>query len=600
MSCDDAGALISARLDGALDATGAAVLDDHLSSCGACPAYAAQLERIRGHLRSKDDGDAPDVVAAVLAEVAGRPPLGGRDWLRVAAVFVAFALAGAVFIGLARRTPPQVAAADIPALVLEAQRLVPSLTAGIDVIERGWHPDVPERRYTGSVAYRAPEMLTLTLADATAYPNAAWVPNDTELIFAEGDFWSAGPAPCPAELQPGCTPPDPRAMAVTGLEPFPDAFPLPLDLIVPVRSFTRAAAPELLGVQEIEGRAAIVVAVTAGQVDPLLRALRHAGNWREVHPTDRVELWLDRTALVPLAMAVYPADDPDRSLWAARNGYAGDDPAVPVLEVRWRDVQIGAGDVPLRPIPADAAVADAGFRPAADVAGPEPGRLPAGLEPHRTGTVRGGGPEVSVRSWSDGRAWVKVVSTTAWPGGRLFGDLGDAVKVISLGEGTAYLNGDGTRVAIHAPGLDVMVTGSVGTAALLDVAGSLRVPGIEVPDAWAEAATATLADAAAAVPGLPVPATPEGFGEPAVRVAGGVAALTYTGPGIRSFTVAASPGELSPPLEAEVRAVDVRGIRGRYTPGRGTLEWVEDGVAVSITSPALSLAELLAIAASMG
>jgi hypothetical protein len=42
--------------------------------------------------------------------------------------------------------------------------------------------------------------------------------------------------------------------------------------------------------------------------------------------------------------------------------------------------------------------------------------------------------------------------------------------------------------------------------------------------------------------------------------------------------------------------VAVRGTAGRYSHGRGQLDWMEDGVARSLRSPTLALGELLAVA----
>ena len=71
---------------------------------------------------------------------------------------------------------------------------------------------------------------------------------------------------------------------------------------------------------------------------------------------------------------------------------------------------------------------------------------------HLAGTVSTpGGPPVGVRSWSDGRAWLTVRATGAWPGGRLFGDLGLDVRPLDLGTaGVGYASSDGRRIGLHA------------------------------------------------------------------------------------------------------------------------------------------------------
>jgi hypothetical protein len=61
---------------------------------------------------------------------------------------------------------------------------------------------------------------------------------------------------------------------------------------------------------------------------------------------------------------------------------------------------------------------------------------------------------------------------------------------------------------------------------------------------------------------------------------------------------------LPPPLEAEVVAVAVRGVTGRYSPIRGELEWVEDGIyrslgGSSLAGSPLDLEGLLSVARSL-
>ena len=231
-----------------------------------------------------------------------------------------------------------------------------------------------------------------------------------------------------------------------------------------------------------------------------------------------------------------------------------------------------------------------------------PAWLPAGFRPYRTG-MAGGAPRRRrwpCATWTDGRAWVKVRATRNWPGGRLFGDLGELVRPAGLGAGVAYWSEDGTRVAVHGQGLDLLVTGSVGEADLARVAASLPVAGRPVPAGWAEAATSTLPEAVAADPGLRRPRDLRGFAPPAVRVDGRTVTLAYAGPGSRGFLLVQAPGDrLAPPLDDDPAGVRVRGTDGRWSPGRGELEWVEGHRTLTLRSTTLPLEELLAIAASL-
>jgi hypothetical protein len=376
------------------------------------------------------------------------------------------------------------------------------------------------------------------------------------------------------------------------------------------------------------------VAATAAQVAPLLSALvpagsgqpATAGNLRALHPADRVELWLDETALVPLALRVSAAATGERRAWAAAHGYR-DRPGQVVLELSLSRVAVNRPLAPsaFPPPPPGAPAEDGGFRdgepggfgtqpspgpapgrpgaPAspAEPAPPEPAWLPPGFRPYRAGVAGGAqGPAVVVRTWTDGRAWVKVRATRDWPGGRLFGDLGELVRPAGLGAGVAYWSEDGTRVAVHGAGVDLLVTGSLSGPDLARVAASLPVAGRPVPAGWAEAATSTLAEAAAADPGLRRPRGLAGFAPPAVRVDGRTVTLAYAGPGDRGFLLVQAPGDrLAPPLDDDPAGVPVRGTAGRWSRNRGELEWVEGGRALTLRSATLSLEELLAIAASL-
>ena len=596
MNGDDLRLMLSRYFDHELGPEEKAEVEKVLAANPEARRYLDQLGAFRRELRY-EPAESPDVTQAVMAAVTYKPENQRSMARRVAAALAAGMVSGAVFVGLALRQPAPIAAAEIPEQVLAAQNEVTSLTARLELVERGWHPQVPERIFSGHIAYSAPESLWVEIGDETAYPSDDWTPNHSTLVVKEGMSWSRFVAPCPTEALPECTDPRPRTQVTVGREPFPDAAPAPLDLIVPVSGFSRAGEPNLVGRTSLDGRRAVGVEVTAAQAAALLQGLT-AGNMRQVHPTDRVELWLDEEALVPLAISVYPSPSQDRALWAVRHGY-NDDPQTPILEARWTEVRLGNDLSAFPEPPVDHPGADAGFRegmpPLLDTLDLQ---LPTGVVPHRTGTVVGGpGPEVNVASWSDGRAWVKMRWTEQWEGDRLFGDMGPLVRQVPLGVGVAYLNEQGDRVAIHSDEIDLVVTGSFATDVLLSFALGLGIEGITVPDHWVEAATATIEQASEEVPALVVPVGLEGFAEPAVRVAPGLATLAYAGPGNRAFQLTvANQSQLSPPLEADVRGVTVRGLDGRYSPGRGVLEWVEREGTITLASTTLSLDELVNIA----
>ena len=658
MDHDTTRRLLSLDLDGELDAARSAEVEDHLAGCPSCAAFADRLVAIRRALRD-DVEPGPDVRAGVLAAIGsatateargpavtpGGPrelqvvghrvehpsetssvPLAGetvvvartgwdrgarvaRRWLPVAACFAVGLLLGSVLVGGWRSTPSP-AAAQVPEHVAAAQFEVTSLSATISITERGWNAQVPERSFVGTIDYQAPEALALHLVDETAYPSAEWVANDVDLVRRDLQWWARGPRDCPSTAQPGCTSVDPRLEVIDHLAPYDDGAAVPLDLVVPVRSFLRASEPTGLGERTIGGRDAVGVEVSAAQVAPLLDGLRPAGNLRQFFPSDVVSLWLDAGSWTPVRIEVRASDDPDRRTWAVNRGYV-DQPGDEVLLVSVDDATVGAGVASerLQPAPDGGVRRDAGFLGGGDGDGSDgirievdPASLPDGLEPSTTGVVGADTDRpVAIQTWAGGRGWVKVASTTGWDGTRLFGDLGSPVRRRALADGSiVYASLDGTRQAVHTDGIDVVVTGSVDEAALVRVVEGLDVAGEAVPGDWDEAATETLGSAADLLPGLLVPAAGSGFEDAAVRADGNVVTQGYAGAGGRGFVVVEAPGErLPPPLDMDVAGVVVRGVDGRYSAARGELEWVEADRVHRIASSTLTRAELVAVADAM-
>ena len=600
VSCEIAHERLSASFDGALDAEQQAELDEHVAGCPACAAHLGRLTQLRRAVRYEVVADVPDVAPAVVAAVSARRRGQWPAWVSVVAALLVGIVAGAAFIGLDIRESAQVRA-DVPERVVAAQAQVTALRARVTIVERGWHADVPERRYGGQLVYRAPESLLVTLDDRTAYADQRWVPNDVVAV-ADGDtWWSRGPAACPSETLPDCAERTPRLQVVTGREPFRAATPVPLDLVVPVRSFALAAAPEWLGRSRVAGRDAVGVVTTAAQIAPLLDGLRQAGTLREVHASDRVEVWLDEQVLVPLKLTVRAADSPERALWASRHGH-DDHAGGAVLDISLNHVDLN-GTIPddafPRP-PEDAEARDAGFvdQPRERVDVPEPGWLPDGMTAHRAGIARGSAaaPVVAVASWSDGIAWVKVRATRDWNGQQLLGQLGDTVRRVELPSGVAYVGDGGRAVAVHGSALDVVVEGSLPERALLRIAGSLGMSGQPVPGSWPEAGTVSIEKVREEY-GVLVPPELEGFAPAAARVVDGTVIISVTGPGARGFVLTQTrDGALAPPLDPDVQGLEVRGVAGRYTASLGELEWVEGGYAVSLRSDTLTVDELVAIA----
>ena len=578
MRCEEIRAILSAALDGEAAPEDAATARRHLPGCAECRAHVEAWERVRRELAVADAP--PDLVGDVLGRIDQRPARRSavRRALPLVAAAVAGLVVGATLVSARPGRGPELVGADIPRRVLAAQTRLDRLGARVEIVERGWHPSVPVRHYTGTLSYRAPETIALRLRDRTRYPSGRWLPNHVDVVVDGATWWARGPAPCPTEAQPRCTPNEPRVRVVTGREPFADDLPAPLDLVLPASGFAIGDdALVLEGSRRFDGRSATGVVTTAAQIGALLDFLRLAGNWRPIAPTADVTLWLDTETLVPVGVD------------------AGSAPGGPALQLRLLDLAPSVPPFDSAPPPAPV-VRDAGFRDGAAPAA-RPGWLPAGMRPHRHGAA---GP-VTVTSWSDGRAWVKVRSTTSWSGGRLFGGLGDVVRTLALpGQGVGYVAEGGRKVAIHGTDVDAVVTGSIPARDLERIAASLGVRGQRVPAGWAEASTASMATARAALSPLLVLRDSKDYAAPSIRVDGDTVTLGYAGAGDRGFVLVQAPGtSLAPPIDADVTGVRVRGRVGRWTPDTHTLEWLERGHLVELRSRTLRLAELVDVAGQL-
>jgi hypothetical protein len=605
MRCETAQVQLSAAMEEALASDVRAEVDAHVAGCPACRSFQRTIDGVRQGLRFEVVGEVPDIASRLSAAVAGRPRQRWRPSLvaAVAAAVAGVVLGASVVSGTRPGATPRPVAADMATRMTAAQTRLDALAASVHVVERNWHSRVAERRFEGTLRYRAPESVALRLDDRTVYPDGGWRRNDTAFVVDGERLWASGPAACPVVALPRCTPARPRIQVIDGREPFAPDAPAPLDFVLPVNAFADAFADAtsalvVPGDASVGGRPATRVLATVAQAQPLLAGLHRAGNWRRLHPSDPVELWLDRDALVPLRTVVRVAGGSERRRWAAANGYGGDEPGQAILEIELDDVDVNgrvAGDS-FPPAPPAPVVRHLGFSAGGDP--PVTARAGEGLRPHRSGVVLGADRPVHVASWADGRAWVTLRSTTAWTGGRLFGDVGDVVREVTTATGVVYVSVAGDRVAVHGEGVDLVLSGTVGPDALVAMAASTGVHGLPVPPAWAEA-PGTKADAVAAVAGL-LSYPRSDRGEPAIRVREGAVTQVFTGPGSTGFALAQSAGDrLAPPFDLEVIAVRVRGVTGRYSAAAGSLEWVEGGTVVELRSPTMTLDELVAVATAL-
>ncbi len=593
MRCLAARRLVSERLDG-LDPGGD--LDLHLAGCTGCRTFAMSADDLRRALRFEPVGRVPDVARAVdralVAEAPAAAPRRRAPRRAAIAALAAGVVIGATLVGVGDERPEPVAADELPARVAAAQGAVDGLQAEVEMVERGWSPRVPERRFAGTLDYRAPESLALRWEDLTAYPSGAWRADDVELL-TDGRSWVATGVPdCRPDAQPECTPPS-RERALTGRPPFSEDGPVPLELIVPVRSFATTDTARVVGPGEVAGRPTVEVEVLAAQVGPLLEGLRPAGNLRRVNDTDLVHLSLDAELMVPLQIVVRASADPRRQAWAERQGYA-DHAGLVVLQVEVTDLDLRPPAAATFVPPTTGSASDAGYRDGAPGVALDP-PTPAGFSVHRVGRIVGATP-VGVWSWSDGRAWIRLTATEAWAGPGLFGDLGPLVRAQGTSVGDAYVSADGHRVGLHGASVDLAVDGSVSADELLAVVEHLGVRAAPLPRDWPEQRTARPAAVRRALPGA-LALRAAGFGPPAARLEGDSVVQFASGAGDRRLLLVQLPGfTITPPSESDYETLTVRGHPGRYTPGTEQLEWVEDGRVMTLRGTGLTRDELRGVA----
>lgn len=558
----------------------------HVQECRRCSDFARRVGDLDELLARGDYSRAPDLAPMIMDRVR-RPR---RQWWSVAAVAIVGMAVGALVGALGTRSDIG-RAQDLGELFHTSGTSLHGLSADLLVVERGVHPTVPERVYTGDIDYVAPEQLDIRLLDTTDYPNHTWKPNDVRLTISNGQMIIVAGSPCPIAALPGCLV-EPSPQALRDQTPFDDGVLLPLEIVGPGRSLAWPSGIEVVGTTDLDGIPAIQVRSTVAVVE-LLEAITGHGAWRELHPTDQVLMWLHEETLVPIRIEVFAADSPERELWQLRHGYS-DDPSdeSPIFIVELSNLITEPGVVELD-MPDDAP--SGGFIDD-EVGFPSPD-LPDGFAAHRSGYWHlPDGGRVELASWSDGRSWMMVEVTRAWGEPHLFGLSLPFVEPIALGdESVGYLSPSGDALAIHGESSDVLVTGSVTREVLVTTAASLGVRGLPVPPSWQEASTTQIS------------ALPEGTLAPVVegwsvlaRVDGESTTILLAGGGSRNVILTQTPGSrLDPPIGPDYSEVRVRGVDGRYNASETTLEWVEEGRIIRMKSETVALSELVDLASTL-
>jgi hypothetical protein len=545
--------------------------------------FLAAAQRLRSMARLEEAAVPPDVTDAVLRQVHAGPAAAPRLHaphrlaLVAAAVFAIAGVAAALLVRDGGPLAPEAVLADVGDELLAAQTAVLALEAEVTIVERGAHPVVPVRRYSGALRYEAPERLWLHLEERTDLP-VGWPANNSDVVIDEQVAWSSGLRDCPVGEQPGCLRADTRI--VTGASPFSADHVGPLDLIVPAGAFLPTAE-----VSSTEDGHALVLDTTVARVQGAIDGLRGAGALRAVHPTDPVRLELDASTFTIRRLTVLAGPAPSRVTWAATNGYT-ETPGTEILDVRLRRREVA--DAPFPSLPS-APGRSAGFDDGLEAVGPTPSYLPSGYEAHRDGVMVTSGPDVNVRTWSNGRAWIRLDATQDPTGDMLLGAIGPVARPVAVGDGVGYTDPLGHVVSLHTDELEVAVSGSVPLDTLLRVAASLPLDGRALPRGWAQSGALEELPDGALSSGSPLIA----------RYDGDDLVLVVPGPGSTSAVLRQRPGDRLAPPSPDAVAASVRGIDGRYDPVSSRLEWVEDGWVRSLQSEGRALEALQELAARL-
>ena len=592
-TCRDYRALLSQRLDGELDRAAAPALEEHLVACEACSAYASGLHELRRTLRLVPiEGSTPDVAPAVIAALREEEPNPWPVRIRLASLagIAAAMLILATSLPVLERRPQVAGAAEISRRVLAAAQKLQTYRATFEVVERGWHPVVAERRFRADVWYRAPENLRVRVRDHTTYPAGAWPRNNVDLIATPSASWIREPYACPPEALPGCAVgTGTEEVRVVNRQPFDGTSTAPGDIVVPLETLAASDAFVVEGTATVAGRRAYRLRLSYLEAFPLVDALQAGGSWAPVLPGDRIDVWIDRETWFPLRFEV------------SRQGRSQ-----PILEVTARRfVQPPSFRDPTFVVPRGGVVRDGGFRGSETPRAPAPA-FTAGLPPYRNGVL---GRGTSILSYARGMTYLKVTARDA-----AAPDLTEPSEVVALRPGSfGYYTPAGTgfprRIDVYSDREHVRVEGNLRRDQLIRVAASLPIDGRSLDEARAGRSVITRVgeEDVRAVPFALLPARlPAGYRLASAtlrQVAGdgdefsvfySGAQSTPEGARIRLFQ--SERIDALPPSSEDLIAVDVSGHRGRWSAERGELEWMDGAVYRAIAAPAFDLGTVLALA----
>jgi outer membrane lipoprotein-sorting protein len=606
---------LSAFIDNELSADRRHEVETHLGSCPRCTREESALRSVRKLVRVQIVEEVPDLTEAIMAKIGSTTVVRGpwREGFQIATV----SAAAAALIVLGASLPFDVnrgdiaQASEITAQVRAAARRLDSYEASFKITEYGWHPDVPTRRMTADVDFVAPENFKLEVHDETEYPSALWPRNDVKLVATSNRWWIEEPSSCPPEGLPNCAAPTTWAgvverRVVTHRQPFDGTSALPTDIIVPLETLAGEGF-KVLGDTEVGGRPAYRLQLAYRQAIPLIASLEAGGSWREFHPLDNVELWLDRQTWFPLRFEVSAGDSPDRAVWATRRGLH-DEPGALLLSVAATGfAEPDVGSESAFKVPSSGIARDGGFEyvPDAKVQVPQ---YVAGLDLYRAGVTSEGD---SVVSFTDGMEYLKIVERN----GSLSQDALRSAEELEIGDGgfAYYLPATqelGRRLEIATGEHIIQLQTNLSRGAVIKVAESLDLDGERAPRVIEKSRGLVLRridpnrtpPRFALVPSF----LPEGY-EPATGsmalARGGTRTFTiyyrrsegeFDGLGIR--IVQASNVEFLPPSSEDFLEVQLADTTARWSIERSELEWIDSNTYRAIAVPAADLFTAVRIA----
>jgi hypothetical protein len=651
VNCEQTQLVLSARMDGErVGARQAEAATTHAEGCVRCQLFAQRSGRIRRSMRIRAAESVPDLVEPIMATVARErirpssmaPVIDGWTISRRAfrrprhrrpmtlAPAVAAAIAGLIVGSLVVGGPWQlganrpIAAATVVRNVRNAAPALDAFQGSYTIHEFGLSPDVPERLLQMHVAFLSPQRFRLQVDDRTDYPSSSWTPTDLLFIEDVTASFTSGPSGCPGDLPEGVCP---RTRATTArVSEYSAAAPVPADLVLPIATFGSSRGFQVLDRERIDGRDAVRLSLSFERAAPLFPFLRIGGTWRPFFDRDRVLLWLDAKAWLPVRMVVYPSRSHERREWELRYGRAVESPDAPILDVRMESVSEEPPDasifrIPGAPAPTpqrlDDLPARIGYAPAT-LGDPGDLELVSIVLPTSSAPVT---PR-SLLVYADGLDYLKVAERRGWKGPGPFGPVDAVAQEVPLGEsGVAYYEpageGYGRRLAIHTSSADLFLETNLSRQRLLTIAASLPVRGQALPSSWRQLGSPGVkverigVAEALATAGLPA-SFPERLPEGYVVAS---AELSKVGTAIEGVTLYLrqldmdAAGEpltlhverdtgLPPPSSSAQSRIRFAGVEGRWTPNRSQLEWVDRGAYHSLQGE-LDLRALLEIASAV-